>query len=268
MFKLLAKDTSNAKLAKTHDVHGRDWDTFILYMAPATVAIEAINPSLSKDEMSVANLCPASTEGCRRDCLFYQGRARMFKNVNEARIRKTKLFIQEPLEFMAQLHADIRKALRAANKKGKRLAIRLNGTTDVDWSSVAASYPDVQFYDYTKTSRGMLFARDLLPSNYHVTFSRSETNHVMAARILAAGGNVAVVVDSKVTVDWSDARLIDGDKHDARFLDGKANTGLIVVLRAKGSLKGTGSQRGFCLNQGGWDTFLTLALKRPANLAA
>lgn len=241
---LLSKDTSNAKLAKTHDLHGRDWETLILYMAPAEIAVQGVN------------LCPASTEGCRRDCLFFQGRARMFKEVNEARIRKAKQFITEPLEFFAQLHSEVRRAMAAATRKGKRLAIRLNGTTDIDWTPFVRLYPDVQFYDYTKTARGMAFARGTLPENYHITFSRSEENRNIALRVLRAGGNVAVVVDSKVNVDWSDARLIDGDLHDARFLDGRSADGLVVVLRAKGSLKGQGSDTGFCLNQAGWDSFI------------
>jgi hypothetical protein len=255
---LLSKDTSNAKLAKTHDLHGRDWETLILYMAPA----EVVYSSLTEEESSLVvhgvrvSLCPASTEGCRRDCLFYQGRARLFKEVNEARIRKAKQFILEPLEFFAQLHGEVRRALAAATRKGKRLAIRLNGTTDIDWTPFVRLYPDVQFYDYTKTARGMAFARGTLPENYHITFSRSEENRNIALRVLRAGGNVAVVVDSKVDVDWSDARLIDGDLHDARFLDGRSSDGRIVVLRAKGSLKGQGSDTGFCLNQAGWDSFI------------
>lgn len=241
---LLSTDTSNVKLAKTHDLHGRDWETLILYMAPAEVAVKGVN------------LCPASTEGCRRDCLFYQGRARLFKEVNEARIRKARQFILEPLEFYAQLHAEVQRALRLATAKGKRLAIRLNGTTDIDWTPFVRLYPDVQFYDYTKTARGMAFARGSLPANYHITFSRSEENRNIASRVLRAGGNVAVVVDKGVQVDFTDERLIDGDLHDARFLDGRSETGLIVVLRAKGSLRGKGTDTGFCLSQTGWDNFI------------
>lgn len=241
---LLSKDVSNAKLLKTALVHGAEWETLILYMAPHEVAVDGVN------------LCPASTEGCRKDCLFHQGRARMFKEVNEARIRKAKMFIEDTFEFLAQLHAEINRAKRNAAKKGKRLAIRLNGTTDIHWVSVINAHPDVQFYDYTKTARGMSFARGLLPDNYHVTFSRSELNSNIAARVLRAGGNVAIVVDKGVKVDFSNPRLVDGDLHDARFLDGRSPEGLVVVLRAKGSLKGQGSETGFCLNQAGFDKFI------------
>lgn len=257
---LLSKDTSNAKLAKTHDVHGQDWDTLILYLAPAEVAFEKLlgdeETRQQLEGVRVFTLCAASTEACRRDCLYYQGRARMFKGVNQARLRKTIQFILEPLEFMAQLHREIQRALKRAQRKGKRLAVRLNGTSDIDWTPFVRLYPEIVFYDYTKTARSMAFARGTLPENYHITFSRSEENRNIALRVLRAGGNVAVVVDKDVVVDFSDSRLIDGDLHDARFLDGRSTNGLVVVLRAKGSLKGQGSDTGFCLNQTGWDNFL------------
>lgn len=267
---LLSKDVSNAKLLKSALLHGDEWETLILYMAPAEVAFGEMEDWEKQflAELGVQyNLCTASTMQCRKDCLYHQGRARMFKEVNAARIRKAKMFLLDTFNFLAQLHAEINKAKRLAAKKGKRLAIRLNGTTDIHWQSVVVAHPDVQFYDYTKTSRGMSFARGLLPSNYHVTFSRSDSNSAIAARVLRAGGNVAVVVDKGVVVDWSDSRLIDGDLHDARFLDGRSPDGRVVVLRAKGSLKGQGSEQGFCLNQAGWDKFLASASSTAATAA-
>ena len=242
---LLSRDTSNAKLAKTFDLHGQDWSTWILYLAPAEVAADGVN------------LCPASTESCRKDCLFHQGRARMFKEVNEARIRKTKLLLTDPIAFYGKLHREIQAAIKTAKRKGKRVAFRLDGTSDIGLGVYFARvYPDAQFYDYTKTARAMAFARGNLPNNYHVTFSRSDTNSGIAARVLRAGGNVALVVDSNVRVDFNDPRLIDGDNHDARFLDGRSPEGLIVVLKAKGSLRGQGTDAGFCLNQSGFESFL------------
>lgn len=246
--KLLSKDVSNAKLAKTHDVHGRDWETLILYMAPATVASEQ-------------SLCPASTPQCRAGCLFYAGRAAMFKSVNEARIRKTRYFVENQGEFLAQLRKELASALRRANKAGKRLAVRLNGTTDIDWVKlgIVADFPEIQFYDYTKVpTRAIAWARGELPANYHLTFSRSETNSVVARRVLAAGGNVAVVVSAAVakSLNWSDERLVNGDLHDARFLDERRDGGKVVVLKAKGPARNTESDAGFVLNSIGFNQLL------------
>jgi hypothetical protein len=255
--KLLSKDTSNAKLAKTHDVHGRDWETLILYMAPATVG----TAGLAKDGVSPVTLCPASTEQCRAGCLFYAGRAAMFRNVNEARIRKTRYFVESQAEFLAQLRGEIRTAVRRATRAGKRLAIRLNGTTDIDWVKlgVVAEFPEVQFYDYTKVpTRAIAWARGELPSNYHLTFSRSESNSVVARRVLAAGGNVAVVIDESIKdvgVLKLSASIINGDLHDARFLDGKSAQGFLVLLKAKGKARKTASESGFVLTAAGLESF-------------
>ena len=42
-------------------------------------------------------------------------------------------------------------------------------------------------------AKALAHARGQLAPNYHVTFSRSETNEADCLRVLEAGGNVAVV---------------------------------------------------------------------------
>ena len=58
-------------------------------------------------------------------------------------------------------------------------------------------FPDLQFVDYTKSAPGANAPRGSAairwPRNYHLTFSRSETNEADCEEVLAAGGNVAVV---------------------------------------------------------------------------
>jgi hypothetical protein len=247
--KLLSKDTSNAKLAKTHDKFGRDWNTFILYLAPATVA-------------SAVSLCPASTPECRAGCLFYAGQAQVFKNINLARIAKTRYFVEHRDAFLALLRKELTNALKLSTKQGKQLAVRLNGTSDIDWVAlgIIAEFPAIQFYDYTKLpTRATKWARGEMPANYHLTFSRSETNDTVSRRVLAMGGNVATVVSADVhkAIDWSDSRVLDGDLHDARFLDGKASHGVLVVLKAKGKARNTESDSGFVLNSEGFNSLLS-----------
>ena len=70
-----------------------------------------------------------------------------------------------------------------------------------------------------------------LPSNYHLTFSRTESNWSDCLRVLAAGKNVAAVFD-KVPASYEGFTVIDGDKHDLRQLDPKG--GVIVGLSPKG----------------------------------
>jgi hypothetical protein len=74
-----------------------------------------------------------------------------------------------------------------------------------------------------------------LPSNYSLTFSRSETNESQCLDVLARGGNVAVVFRSKtLPTHWNGFPVINGDENDLRFLDPK---GVVVGLTAKGKAK-------------------------------
>ena len=78
------------------------------------------------------------------------------------------------------------------------------------------------------------------PTNYHLTFSLSESNQGAAKVILGHGGNVAVVFDSEMPKEYLGHPVIDGNVHDARFLDA---SGVIVGLSAKG--RATMDQSGF-----------------------
>jgi len=243
--RLLSVDKSNAKLAKTHDKFGRDWDTYILYLAPATVATK---------QGETFNACPASTPECRAGCLFYAGQAQVFKNINVARVNKTRAFIESREAFLDLLKKELRLALKRANKSGKRVAVRLNGTSDIDWVSLGIignpEFDAIQFYDYTKLpTRAIKWARGELPRNYQITFSRSETNARVAERVLAAGANVAAVYSHRLTLDFDKIGQLDGDLHDARFLD--VGHGKLILLKAKGKARNTESQTGFVLNLDG-----------------
>ena len=134
----------------------------------------------------------------------------------------------------------IQKGIDYAAKKGLTACFRLNLTSDVKWErikhegkNIFQHFPSVQFYDYTKSVSRM----GLGIPNYHLTFSRSEnqTNHVHCALTMKAGFNVAAVFSTKKGFDlpshYNGYEVIDGDKHDLRFIDKR---GVIVGLRAKG----------------------------------
>jgi hypothetical protein len=127
-----------------------------------------------------------------------------------------------------------------ARKLGLQPAIRVNGTSDIPWLAheLAAAFPEVQFYDYTKHPRPWLRT---LP-NYHLTFSHSGHNVDDCVEALEHGINVAVVFTTRrgesLPQTWNGLPVIDGDSHDCRFLD---PTGVVVGLRAKGMAKGSQS---------------------------
>lgn len=225
--KLLTAAASNAKTAK-NDTHKHL--SYILHLAPA--------------RLSGYNTCPMASAGCAAACLNSAGRG-AFSNVQQARIRKTKLFFEQRNAFMLQLHADLDAVQRKAIKLGLKPVVRLNGTSDIDWTvvrdasglNVFERYPDIQFYDYTKVLRRLRRLAAAPIANYHVTFSRSETNDAECVEALALGFNVAVVFGERPT-KFMGAPVIDGDKHDLRFLDrAPLGTPLIVGLTAKGRAK-------------------------------
>ena len=228
---LLTKESASAKLSKYSD---GQYEGVILYLAPA-------------DMVQGMNVCPAATMGCKSACLNTAGRGR-FTMVQEARIKRTIFLRDHEEEFINQLVSEIDKAKKRVEKKGKRLAVRLNGTSDVDWESLIRQYhpyfyeerEDITFYEYTKRPDLAMRTGPVL-----YTFSRSEsTPRWLLRTMLDAGVNVAVVFSQyKKGEQLPDMiagyRVVDGDTHDYRFLD--PQDGRIVALRAKGDAKGDGS---------------------------
>jgi hypothetical protein len=203
--------------------------TGILYLAPS-------------NESQVMNTCPKASKGCRLACLFTAGRG-AFSSVKQARISKTVLFWNDQQAFVVKVNQNIVALKRKAGKKNLKPATRLNGTSDIAWEnvrvngkSVMETNPDHQFYDYTKRiERIRDYAAGKLPSNYHLTFSRSENNDGEVAEALALGVNVAVVFAGKnLPKTYMGRPVINGDEHDARFLDQK---GVVVGLKAKGKAR-------------------------------
>jgi hypothetical protein len=198
--------------------------SFVLHLAPAN--------------LSGKETCPKRTAGCTAACLNTAGRGGMFKKgentnvIQQARIRKTKLFFENRDEFMAQLEADIRLGIKQAEKKGMIPCFRLNGTSDLAWEKygIIEKFPNVQFYDYTKVNNRKVSHLE----NYHLTFSKADGND-MDARVAASNGmNVTVVFRKELPETYLGKLVVNGDDTDLRFLDPK---GVVVGLKAKGKAK-------------------------------
>lgn len=195
--------------------------TLILHLAPS--------------RLSGFQTCPMASKGCAAACLNTAGRGR-FTRTQEARIRKTRWFFENREAFMDQLVKDIQAGIRKAQRLNLTPVFRLNGTSDLRWenvpvkgyANVMAMFPQVQFYDYTKLQN-----RTDLPSNYHLTFSRSEENYNSLDQMFEKGYNVAVVFD-KLPASYNGRKVIDGTETDLRFLD---PAGVVVGLIAKGKAK-------------------------------
>lgn len=176
------------------------------------------------------DVCKGASKGCKASCLVNSGRMLM-PSAQQARQKRTQLYFEQRELFMMQLKGEIAQALAQANKQAKQLAIRLNGTSDIDWSEIYKSFPMVQFYEYTK--RIDLIKRNSDINNVHYTFSKHENHSPKQVKaVLDKGINVTVVYNGLVPKTWQGLDVIDGDKHDRRFED---KTGKIVGLKLKGT---------------------------------
>ena len=68
--------------------------------------------------------------------------------------------------------------------------------------------------------------------NLNVTFSDSGRNDKDISAAIDSGHNVAVVFADRLPKKWKGKKVIDGDRHDLRFLDPR---GVIIGLIAKGA---------------------------------
>jgi len=201
----------STKLDKSQN---QDWLNAVMYLDPS------YNQSV----------CKGKSKGCYSSCLVNSGRMGMTIAVN-ARNKRTERYFKQRDLFMIQLRGEIASKLAQAEKQGKKLAIRLNGTSDLDWSEIYETFPQVQFYEYTK--RPDLAKKLNRLDNVDVTFSKHENHSSKAVKkVLDSGINVAVVFNNKVPATYIDIKVIDGDKHDRRFEDKK---GRIIGLKLKGT---------------------------------
>tara|TARA_R110002153_G_C13217749_1_gene488521 strand:- start:275 stop:1090 length:816 start_codon:yes stop_codon:yes gene_type:complete len=204
--------------------------------------------NLSPASESGWNMCPQASLGCIAACLHTAGNPVYLDAKINARLQRTRAFMTMRKAYVALIAFE----LEALELKAKRLnmtpAWRPNTTSDYPFHTVALTvnfkpvkslvhaFPDIEAYDYTKiTKKAMQWAAGLLPSNYHITFSKSESNDSDVAKVIKAGGNVAVVFDTKALPDtWQGVPVINGDETDVRFFD---ESGVIVGLKAKGEAK-------------------------------
>ena len=214
--------------------------------------MNAINYMAPADTAGVGDMCPWSSVACRALCLGeHSGQASMRKEGEDnattlSRKAKTVMFMRARAQFMRELHAGIGRAARKAKREGLRLCVRLNGATDLNWVAVIKAYPDTQFVDYTKSvARALAHAAGKLPANYHVTFSYSGDNGAECERVLAAGGNIAVVFSGAFPATFMGYPVINGDLSDLRHLD---DHNVVVGLSPKGNkAKREGVKLGFVI---------------------
>ena len=229
MIKTTILTQGNAKIVKGEEL---GYVTKGIHFAPA---------NLSGNEV-----CQWRSKGCTASCLNTAGRGQM-NSIQQSRIAKTKLFFDKQIEFLHKLSKEISNSIKTSTKKGMKSVFRLNLTSDIAWEfvffddknpqTIFDKFPSIQFYDYTKSFKRMsqfLGNQKEFPKNYHLTFSRSETNDKLCEMVLQMGGNVAVVFRNELPATWNGYEVVNGDENDLRFLD---KQGVVVGLIEKGMAK-------------------------------
>ena len=220
---LLSKGSTNSKTAKN------SIETYILYLAPHTQNSKKIN------------ICPKASKGCAAACLFSAGRGK-FSNVIASRTNKTEYYLTDKEKFINQLSQEIQKIAIKSIKQNKKIAIRLNGTSDQDFIALIKKYNNLDllndkqfknlvFYDYTAILGKI---KKYINTNYKLTLSRKEDNESDIIQALQLGGNVAAVFRDELPTRYKGFKVVDGDTSDLIML---YNKNVILGLKAKGEAK-------------------------------
>ena len=188
---------------------------------------------LSAGKNAGKDICSFASTGCRLACLVASGHSLIEKRagkhvIDVSRIVKTWLTVYRKDIAIDVLKHEIRLASARAERKGHKFAVRLNGTSDLDFYEIYESFPQVQFYDYTKNPE-----RVPLP-NYHLTFSYSQANKARLKHYKQAQARGQAIAFPVRADEFEQAcELVDCfsmDTTDLRFLD---KAGKYGILKAK-----------------------------------
>jgi len=239
---LLTKDSSKLKKAEALGYHN-----YAVYLQPT--------------DLSGWNVCSHATEGCRRACLNLSGLGAVGHvkrltfddvaawnhagSVQTARQRRTRLLMEMPHQFFKQLEKELKAAVKRGTKEKKRVALRLNGTSDLDWDQpkwkslfdieAFCKREGIERYEYTKVPNRWKTRPEI---SWTYSLNEDPNSERWASDYLANGFNCAVVFrdgpPASFSIAGKDFTVINGDEHDLRFADPRP---CVVGLKAKGWAK-------------------------------
>ena len=220
--------------------------------------LEIFGLSFAPHYISGFNTCSGLSLGCAQACLMFTGMGQKFllaadgeHKVSIARIIRTILWFKYRDQFKAKLLREIELKQKLLAKKNISMAFRPNVFSEVKFEKLfpelfaLCKRLDIQVYDYVKDINRIV--ENPFRDFYNMTFSLSENNSLFIPTALKHGSNIATDIptnktkDKKnylysvpdtITIDGITLDTVDGDSHDARFLDNKKNC--FVVLRGKG----------------------------------
>lgn len=178
---------------------------------------------------------------CAKTCLAAAGRNR-FDEASIARLRRTKLYIDQQDTFYKLLIADIEALIRKANREDYIPTMRLNCLSDLTFEddnvlgtgkNIFELFPQLQFIDYTKRYVRMF---KKLPSNYHLTYSINEKTPSGVVKDIYKRTNLnacmvfSPYIPESAIIDGVQFKVVSGDDTDLRHLDKR---GVIIGLKYK-----------------------------------
>lgn len=202
---------------------------------PMRLSVLMVGLALAHADTAITGrtLCALAGD-CAHTCLDIQGRGK-FDKTQQARIRRTLEFWQNPEVYAYRYVNELERATRYAERKAIELvANRPNMFSDWPWESTELFKltPLVQHYDYTKIPiRAYNSVRSKhWPKNYHLTYSHSEKSDYREKPLdgfLSRGGNVAMVFHpgtkpepgERIRLGRHFLTAINGDAHDMRWTD-------------------------------------------------
>lgn len=219
---LLTPPDANSKLAKGQGVR----PIWSLTLSPAVSS-------------GAYNTCVRYAD-CAAACVLLAGKGEL-PTVQRSRDSRTALLYRAPEAFSVLVAHELDKAAR--EMKGHVWGFRPNAASDIAWELAApwmlrrVAELGGASYDYSKAWG----RRDTL--GYRLTLSvDSRQDDETIAQAVRSGQNVAVIVPVRkgqpVPSSWRGLPAIDGDVTDARCDDPQ---GVVVLLRAKGKLRGAGT---------------------------
>jgi len=218
--KLLDTNNANTKIKKTQDAFNKS-ETKI------RLASMSLNPSNTA-------ICPMQDIAqCKAPCLNGAGMAKVFTSVKKARSAKTDFYLNDKENFIIQLKNELHNFETLCKKQNVKPYVRLNTISDIQWElkangCIPQSFPNIQFYDYTKIAKRL----GKTPDNYELMFSYSNAPDYQQSvrKALKTDVPISVVFFGDMPTHFMGKEVINGDESDIVNLSHKNK---IVGLKYK-----------------------------------
>ena len=159
---------------------------------------------------------------CKGPCLSDSGFAKVYESVNQSRMAKTNLYLNERKKFIELLKYELTNFERLCLKQSVIPYVRLNVISDIQYElkangCIPQSFPNIKFFDYTKIAKRL----GKTPDNYELMFSFSKAPEYKSSVLKALKTDVPISVvflGEIMPRMFLDREVVDGDKSDIENL--------------------------------------------------